>query len=560
MIITISQQKILQLINIEKDDISRVAGAVTEIDLFDVLDDLFSIDWLQMASLLFHGHDDWFWQHEVDPEYPFTDYETFHEWLHQNDCLYKETISPATFELLKTQFPTFSEENWDHFYNAYLFLNMEGFFTGLDVTARRELFYKMFPRVSFLSPFKLIDKTPVEMLSKFVFSSNLEMLVYDIIRDIYVDEHHMCSEQEVRNFCACLLDSFSFKKRQAEERDYMYTVEQFADDYFKDGLLKVIQPTTYKHIQLLFHLLTSTRFNSLLCVEFRYNQYEQGRYGQEHFPVSYFIDADISDRFECKRYIYDCYSKYEITGIDIFNVNKDTNLFLLLGLYASCFSTLSFAKCNTCGHYFVRNTKNKKQVQCDRCKAYISQFDNVTDLMEAAKGIQINSQTAKNRLKAALSDEHSKISEWLNGYNTDQVEKAYDSLISEYRKRLSDVILLLSQEHIRDRYDMMDNYYFVELRDQIAQEKTFIPTCSLQSGMLDFDFKAFYDEHLAPKPFFTYFHLLYDAATENDEGKIKQAMSQLQTTFAMMKSIFLSYNLDVSGIEDIEATFRSLAK
>lgn len=558
MIITITQQGKLKLIDLGKDDVCRVVGFSTEIELFEVLDDLFAIDWIQMASVLFHGRDDWYWQQEFDPEYPFTDYDTFHEWLHRHRCLYKASIASATFDLLKTQFPSFTEENWDRFYNAFLFLNKEGFFTELDIIERREQFYKMFPRVSFLSPFKPIDKDPVEMLSKFVFSSNLEMLVFDIIKDKYVGECEVCSEQELREFCANLVDTLYFNKRRAEELECSYSLQQFVDDYFKKGFLEDIPPATYEHIRLLYHLLTSTDFNGHLCVEFRYNQYEQGRYGQERFPISYFVDADLTERFECKEYIYDCYSKYEITGLHIFNVNKDTNLFLLLGLYASCFSTLSFAKCNTCGHYFVRNTKNKKQVQCNRCKVFVGQFVDVADVLEEAKGIQINSQTAKNRLKAALSDKDSRINEYLQSYDTKQVFDAYCDLIAEYRNRINDVILLLSQEHIRDRYDMIDDYYCVELSDQIAQEKAFIPTSSLQSGRLDFDFKAFYDDYLSPKPFFSYFELLYDAAVDKEEGIRNQAALQLQVTFSKMKSVFLSYGLDVAGIENIEAEFFSL--
>lgn len=559
MIITISQQGKLQLIDLGKDDVCRVVGFSTEIELFEVLDDLFAIDWIQMAAVLFGGRDDWYWQQEFDPEYPFTDYDTFHDWLHRHRCLYKGSIATATFDLLKTQFPSFSEENWDRFYNAFLLLNNEGFFTELDIIERREQFYKMFPRVSFLSPFKSIDKDPVEMLSKFVFSSNLEMLVFDIIKDIYVGESNMCSEQEVREFSAHLLDSLYFNKRHAEELECIYSFEQFVDDYFKKGFSEDIPSATYEHIRLLYHLLTSADFNGHLCVEFRYNQYEQGRYGQERFPISYFVDADLTERFECKNYIYNCYSKYEITGLHIFNVNKDTNLFLLLGLYASCFSSLSFAKCNTCGHYFVRNTKNKKQVQCNRCKVFVSQFVDVTDLLEEAKGIQTNSQTAKNRLKAALSDKDSKINEWLRSYNTDQVFEAYCNLIAEYRNGINDVILLLSQEHIRDRYDMIDDDYYVELSNQIAQEKSFIPTNSSQSGMLEFDFKAFYDDYLSPKPFFSYFELLYNAGTDKDESIRKQATLQLQLMFSKMKSIFHVYGLDVARMENLEELFLSLS-
>lgn len=55
--------------------------------------------------------------------------------------------------------------------------------------------------------------------------------------------------------------------------------------------------------------------------------------------------------------------------------------------------------------------------------------------------------------------------------------------------------------------------------------------------------------------FFSYFNLLYNATVDNDARKIEQAAGQLETTFRKMISIFSSYHLDVSKLEELHKDF-----
>lgn len=557
MLITITDQNRLQTIDIDKDDTIRVVDGSVAVDLFEIIDDLLAIDWMGMASNLFMGIGNLWIEQEFEPEYPFVNYETFHQWLKDHDCLYKESLNPVTYNMLKTQFPKFSEQAWDRFYNAFIFLNSEGYYSEISPNERRDLFYKMFPKLGFFSPFSKTEKNPIKMLSQYVFSSNLEMLVYDIFRDIYKGDYDCPTEPEVRDFCANLSEWFRIKKRHSEDIEYQYSVDQFIKDFFTTSNFGEITAESYDKLEMLHSFLCSKDFNNLLMVEFRMSEYENMHYGQERIPISYFVDSDLLDRFKCKNYLYSCYEQYEITGIDIFNLNNEVNLVLLLGLYASCFTNLSFGKCNTCGHYFVRNKNNRTQIQCDRCKAYVSQFTNVTEIQEQKKIITRNSQTARSRMNKDFekrSGNESSFYELLGGDK--RIFDLYDEMIEEYRRKIDEVIMLLSCEHILFRYDIMDEYGLVELADQIKEEKKMVPIQSTQYGMLDFDFLEFYNDYLSKKSFFKMFKLANDSLM--NKSKFHQASLQLQITFAKMRSVFLSYNLDVSQIEDIQNRFCDL--
>lgn len=90
---------------------------------------------------------------------------------------------------------------------------------------------------------------------------------------------------------------------------------------------------------------------------------------------------------------------------------------------------------------------------------------------------------------------------------------------------------------------MMDDYRYIELKDQIEQEKSFVPTNSNYFGRLDFNFKDFYDNYLSIISFNSFFESLYEL--ECNSSNITPLFSTLETMFKKIISVFKTYSLNV---------------
>ena len=124
---------------------------------------------------------------------------------------------------------------------------------------------------------------------------------------------------------------------------------------------------------------------------------------------------------------------------------------MLLALYAKAHGKVSFAKCNICGHYFVRNQKNKKQNDCNRCKIQTAKWEDINGLnLELAK-IRQRCDKAKFDIKKR-TDEYKSI-----------LEKLFQPLFKAYINGLEQVIVQVSKEHIRYIYEQYDDAIFTDL-------------------------------------------------------------------------------------------------
>ena len=357
MLIGITDNHYLSLLNINKTDTYRLLSNEGN-EIYDIVDDLLAIDWLKMSSYIFYGSGEFI-------DFELISHEEFVEWLKDHHCLYKDDIEDVTYELIKKQFPTFTLESWNRFYNAILFLNLNDFYNGLTGNEQLELFSHLFPKPSFFSPYAHKEASPVIALTKYAFSSTIEMLVYDIYYKEDAIEFGESEDEFHENFvfqlCNNMLSVFEYQK-SGEEVLGEYTVERFIHDVFHAPWFDEISGKTYEHINLLFHLLNSSHIRKLFLDEYNISKNNTELYGFKKLQITDFINADLIHRFDCKNYIDECYSKYEISGIDLFNFTEQDNIVLLLALYAKAHGKVSFAKCEICGHYFVRNQKTRSRM------------------------------------------------------------------------------------------------------------------------------------------------------------------------------------------------------
>jgi len=537
MLIGITDNHYLSLLNIDKTDTYRLLSDEGN-EIYDIVDDLLAIDWLKMSSYIFYGTGEFI-------DFELMSHEEFVEWLHDHHCLYKDDIEDMTYELIQKQFPTFTLESWNRFYNAILFLNSNDFYNGLTGNEQLELFSRLFPKPSFFSPYAHKEASPVRALTKFAFSSTLEMLVYDIVEDIYYNEDAIEfgeSEDEfhenfVFQLCNNMLSVFDYQK-SGEEFLGEYTVERFIHDVFHAPWFDEISGKTYEHINLLFHLLNSSHIRKLFSDEFFISKNNTELYGFKKLQITDFINADLIHRFDCKNYIDECYSKYEISGIDLFNFTEQDNIVLLLALYAKAHGKVSFAKCNICGHYFVRNQKNKKQNDCNRCKIQTAKWEDINGLnLELAK-IRQRCDKAKFDIKKR-TDEYKSI-----------LEKLFQPLFKAYINGLEQVIVQVSKEHIRYIYEQYDDAIFTELysiefkelKDQVAVDKQLLDcTTTVHEVIKEFSFADFQTEHLTPNKFIDEYEELSDVDLMDGKGKLFK-------TFSVIISILSTYNVSYNDI------------
>ena len=537
MLIGITDNHYLSLLNINKTDTYRLLSNEGN-EIYDIVDDLLAIDWLKMSSYIFYGSGEFI-------DFEFMSHEEFVEWLQEHHCLYKDDIEDVTYELLQKQFPTFTLENWDRFYNAILFLNLNEYYNELTGNEQLELFSRLFPKPSFFSPYAKKEASPVIALTKYAFSSTIEMLVYDIVEDIYYNEDAIEfgeSEDEfhenfVFQLCNNMLSVFEYQK-SGEEVLGEYTVERFIKDVFHAPWFDEITGKTYEHINLLFNLLNSSHIRELLSDEFAISKSNTELYGFRKLQITDFINADLIHRFDCKNYIDECYKKYEISGIDLFNFTEHDNIVLLLALYAKAHGKVSFAKCDICGHYFVRNQKNKKQNNCNRCKIQTAKWEGINSLnLELAK-IRQRCDKAKFDIKKR-TDEYKVI-----------LEELFQPLFKAYINGLEQVILQVSKEHIRYIYEQYDDAIFTELysiefkelKDQVAVDKQLLNcTTTVHEVIKDFSFADFQTEHLTPNKFIDEYEELADVDLIDGKGKLFE-------TFSAIISILSAYNVSYNEI------------
>lgn len=537
MLIGITDNHYLSLININKTDTFRLLSDEGN-EIYNIIDDLLAIDWLKMSSYIFYGA-------ENPIDFELLSHEEFVEWLDKHHCLYKDDIEDLTYQLLQKQFPTFTLENWDRFYNAILFLNLNDYYNALKGNEQLELFSRLFPKPSFFSPFAKTEDSPVIALTKFAFSSTLEMLVYDIVKDLYYNEDAIEFDENEDEFhenfvfqlCSNILSVFEYQK-SGEEFLGKYTVDSFINDIFHTKWFDEISGKTYEHINLLFHLLNSTHIRKTLSDEFSMSQNNTELYGFKKLQITDFVNADLIHRFECKNYIDECYEKYEISGIDLFNFTEQDNIVLLLALYAKAHGKVSFAKCEICGHYFVRNQKNKKQNECNRCKMQTAKWDGVKTLNLELIKIRQRFDKAKYDIKIRT-----------DGYN-DILNNLFVPLFEKYIKALEKIILQISKEHMRYVYEQYDdeifaelyNIEFKELKDQVAVAKQLLKcNTTVHEIISDFSFADFQTEHLTPNKFIDEYEDIAKSNLLNGEGKLFK-------TFSVIISILSAYNVSYDGI------------
>lgn len=549
MLLAITQKRYLYLLNNTKNDKYRMAEN-KKTDLFEILDDLFAIDWLQMASNVFYGT-----KELVDFE--FMEHEDFVRWLHNHNCLYKEDIETETYELIQKQFPTFSLESWDRFYNAILFLNIDKYYNDMCSDEQAKLFLKLFPPKSYFSPYAKTTVAPVDALNKFAFSSTLEMIVYDITNEIYHNQDAEefgesateCRESFVFHLCDMILQLFEYQI-SGEEIMGEYTIEKFVKEFFIAPWFREINAEVYRRIEILFYLLKSKHMRSIMAYEYNNSKKDQESYGYNKIEITEFINADLLHRFECKNYIYKCYDKYEVTGLDIFNFTEKDNIILLLALYGKIYGKLSFPQCDICGHYFVRNRDNKKQQICNRCKVQTKLWEEIAFLQKEYDDIRQRYDKTRHDIRAKQKK---------GKYNYADEVKVFDlfffPLYEAYLGGLKKIIEQVLKEHIRYLYDQLDDENFTEiyplefkeLKDQISIEKALL-SCNTSCHELldDFSFTRFQTQNLTPNKFLQTYECL--PASGKDLLFEENELSQL---FLTIISVFSAYNVSFEKIIEI---------
>ena len=367
------------------------------------------------------------------------------------------------------------------------------------------------------------------------------MLVYDIYYKEDAIEFGESEDEFHENFvfqlCNNMLSVFEYQK-SGEEVLGEYTVERFIHDVFHAPWFDEISGKTYEHINLLFHLLNSSHIRKLFLDEYNISKNNTELYGFKKLQITDFINADLIHRFDCKNYIDECYSKYEISGIDLFNFTEQDNIVLLLALYAKAHGKVSFAKCEICGLYFVRNQKNKKQNECNRCKIQTTKWEDINILyLELAK--------IRQRFDKAKYD---------NKKQTDNqyiLKELFEKLLKQYIKGLEKVILQVSKEHIRYLYEQYDDAIFAELysiefkelKDQVAVDKQLLNcTTTVHEIIKDFSFADFQTKHLTPNRFLAEFN------EAKDEVDLLKGEGKLFNTFSTILSVLSAYNVSYEGI------------
>lgn len=561
MLIAITEKRIVKIIQLQSESEYRV---LDELALDEILEDFLSISWDKM-SMYIEEDDNIKWSSH---EGPFINYEAFNDWLKIHDGLSKDKVNNVTFEIMKTQFPIFSKSRWKTFYNTFLYLDKVDYFLNTSKSDGANIFFQMYPKQYYFSPSSNKDNLNDIVL----FSSNIEMLFWDIFSNFFEYNNIKYSREIIKTICKELISytqnpdflnllikgwNFTddgYPKLQDRIESILRTII-FGDNYDvlsrgnleNFNLRKVMTLDDKIHLHLVLYLLNSPIFKKDLIKELETNQH-----GQKKIPIEWFLDnnLELSERLFCQEYIYNCYKKYEIADMDIFEINEVVNPALLLGAYAGCIGKTLLQKCSICNRYYIGHVGK----QCNQCAAIINQNKEINDLKNEALKFRQNMDTNHKRLNSYAKNSENKYNDLFehckNLKGKHDLLNKYYSLLSIYNDCISKAINNLEKSVC---YKGAEANYSLDaylIHKTISQKDE---VCS---------FNDLYKDYLVQRklfaPFFDILKLINKkidiTKNSNKEYRLKATSSfkELAITFDKINSCFAIYAVNTTNLKNTQ--------